>query len=258
MSDAQERFRNIRLREEYDMHDRKDPLSVVLLFLRKRSKIIEILAAQEIVLALDNRTNQRICFLNVSPDEVIRSMFHNENNVSFIIVSVYASDGYSSLKCRSTSIEYIRRGKLDPGFAIFESESLKWPGFVEFNDINGKTLTYSAQDSPGIMLIFAKASSHVPLKILSIEDGTVLKSFNLLLHENKKERTFELTEVSRTGSINVSNILTGKCLAKIKASDGFPGDALFCDEERNEVYTVNRNGLVHVWSKCTPNKRQKI
>lgn len=37
------------------MHDRKDPLSVVLLFLRKRSKIIEILAAQEIVLALDNR-----------------------------------------------------------------------------------------------------------------------------------------------------------------------------------------------------------
>lgn len=60
------------------------------------------------------------------------------------------------------------------------------------------------------------------------------------------------------GSINVSNILTGKCLAKIKASDGFPGDALFCDEERNEVYTVNRNGLVHVWSKCTPNKRQKI
>lgn len=55
----------------------------------------------------DAETNQRICFLNVSPDEVIRSMFHNENNVSFIIVSVYASDGYSSLKCRSTSIEYV-------------------------------------------------------------------------------------------------------------------------------------------------------
>lgn len=41
--------------------------------------------------------------------------------------------------------------------------------------------------SPGIMLlIFAKASSHVPLKILSIEDGTVLKSFNHLLYRNKK------------------------------------------------------------------------
>lgn len=41
--------------------------------------------------------------------------------------------------------------------------------------------------SPGIMLlIFKRATSHVPLKILSIEDGTVLKSFNHLLHRNKK------------------------------------------------------------------------
>lgn len=41
--------------------------------------------------------------------------------------------------------------------------------------------------SPGIMLlIFARTTSHVPLKILSIEDGTVLKSFNHLLHRNKK------------------------------------------------------------------------
>jgi len=37
-----------------------------------------------------------------------------------------------------------------------------------------------------MLLIFAKSSSHVPLKILSIEDGTVLKSFNHLLHRNKK------------------------------------------------------------------------
>ena len=35
-------------------------------------------------------------------------------------------------------------------------------------------------------MIFGRASSHVPLKILSIEDGTVLKSFNHLLHRNKK------------------------------------------------------------------------
>lgn len=81
------------------------------------------------------------------------------------------------------------------------------------------------------------------------------------------------------GSINISNILTGKCLAKINSSncnievDGcYSGDstprnqyrsylmrnrvaealeditALFYDEERNEIYTGNRHGLVHVWS----------
>ena len=87
------------------------------------------------------------------------------------------------------------------------------------------------------------------------------------------------------GSINVSNILTGKCLAKIRASNSSPMEnecgccencsssgcrsrkrkyisrtrstvaealeditALFYDEERNEIYTGNRQGLVHVWS----------
>jgi WD40 repeat protein len=340
-------------------------------------------------------------------------LFYNKNNDSLITVSVYASDNFSSLKCRSTRIEYIRRGQPEGGFALFESESLKWPGFVEFDDVNGKVLTYSAQDSvykvfdlknytmlysildknvqeikisPGIMLlIFSKASGHVPLKILSIEDGTVLKSFNHLLHRKKKVdfieqfnekllvkqenenlqildvRTFELKEVNRTefltpsafiflyenqlfltfrnrtvavwnfrgelvtsfddhllwhpdcntnniyitsdqdliisyckadsddplsegkaGSINISNILTGKCLAKVKVNHSIPSEnecicsnrcsgsnckskngsrirstvaealeditALFYDEERNEIYTGNRHGLVHVWS----------
>lgn len=86
------------------------------------------------------------------------------------------------------------------------------------------------------------------------------------------------------GSINVSNILTGKCLAKIRADNcsnleedcscsnsnssgsaskkrvkasrirSTPAEALeditalFYDEERNEIYTGNRHGLVHVWS----------
>jgi hypothetical protein len=44
------------------------------------------------------------------------------------------------------SFRYIRRNQLDAGFALFETESLKWPGFVEFDDVNGKVLTYSAQD----------------------------------------------------------------------------------------------------------------
>ncbi|XP_062005120.1 uncharacterized protein LOC133722282 [Rosa rugosa] len=419
MSNAQERFRNMHLMEEYDTHDPKGHLSSKLPFLMKRTKVIEIVAARDIVFALahsgvcaafSRETNERICFLNVSPDEVIRSLFYNKNNDSLITVSVYASDNFSSLKCRSTRIEYIRRSKPDAGFALFESESLKWPGFVEFDDVNGKVLTYSAQDSiykvfdlknytmlysisdknvqeikisPGIMLlIFNRASSHVPLKILSIEDGTVLKAFNHLLHRNKKVdfieqfnekllvkqenenlqildvRNAELMEVNRAefmtpsafiflyenqlfltfrnrtvavwnfrgelvtsfedhllwhpdcntnniyitsdqdliisyckadsddhwmepnaGSIHVSNILTGKCLAKINASNAGPKvdecssssstsrkrinssllrstvaealediTALFYDEERNEIYTGNRHGLVHVWS----------
>ncbi|KAK1409243.1 hypothetical protein QVD17_35769 [Tagetes erecta] len=418
LCDVQERFRNIWLQEEYDTHDPKGHSSTVLPFLKKRSKIIEIVAAHGTVFALaqsgvcaafSRETNKRICFLNISPDEVIRSLFYNKNNDSLITVSVYAADSFSSLKCRTTKIEYIKRGQPDAGFPLFESESLKWPGFVEFDDVNGKVLTFSAQDSiykvfdlknyimlysipdknvqeikisPGIMLlIFNKSSGHVPLKILSIEDGTVLKSFNHLLHRNKKVefieqfnekllvkqenenlqildvRNSELIEVNKTefmtpsafiflydnqlfltfrnrtvavwnfrgqlvtsfedhllwhpdcntniihitsgqdliisycksdsddpltdenaGSINISNILTGKCLAKVKATNHLPTDdcscsnnarckcnsrrqistsvtealeditALFFDEERNEIYTGNKFGLIHVWS----------
>ena len=48
--------------------------------------------------------------------------------------------------CDGMLVRYIRRGQPDAGFPLFESESLRWPGFVEFDDVNGKVLTYSAQD----------------------------------------------------------------------------------------------------------------
>uniref|UniRef100_A0A452ZD79 Transducin/WD40 repeat-like superfamily protein n=1 Tax=Aegilops tauschii subsp. strangulata TaxID=200361 RepID=A0A452ZD79_AEGTS len=244
--------------EEFDTHDPKEN-NALLPYIRKRSKIIEIVAARDIVFALSQSgvcaafsrvTNKRICFLNGSPDEVVRSLFYNKNNDSLITVSVYGSENFSALRCKTTRIEYIRRGTPDAGFPLFETESLKWPGFVEFDDVNGKVLTYSAQDStykvfdlknytllysisdknvqeikisPGIMLlIYTRTSSSIPLKILNIEDGTVLKFFNHLLHRNKKVdfieqfnekllvkqdgenlqildvRNFQLTEVSST------------------------------------------------------------
>lgn len=64
---------------------------------------------------------------------------------------------------------YIRRGKPDAGFALFESESLKWPGFVEFDDVNGKVLTYSAQDRYflGVSTVYLWCQMHLILWILT-------------------------------------------------------------------------------------------
>ena len=337
-------------------------------------------------------TNKRICFLNIRPDEVIRSLFYNKNNESLITVSVYGSDNFSSLKCRTTPTEFIRRRNPGDGFPLFENESLKWPGFVEFDDVNGKVLTYSAQDkvykvfdlknynhlysisdknvqeikiSPGIMLlIYDKQRNQVPLEVLSIETGKKLKGFKHQLSRGKKLEfieqfnekllvkqensslqivdicTTETTEVSKfltpdafiflyeiqlfltfkknivqvwnfkgdlvtsfedhelryrgcntnniyitqaqdhiisyctdgaikdpenslgdsMGSINISNIHTGKRIAKISCNEhSTNGDskmyralkdvtALFYDEDRNEIFTGSRNGLVHVWA----------
>ncbi|XP_039027814.1 uncharacterized protein LOC120161667 [Hibiscus syriacus] len=288
ITDAQERFRNIRLQEEYDTHDPKGHCSMVLSFLRKRSKIIEIVAARDIVFALaqsgicaafSRETNQRICFINVTADEVIRSLFYNKNNDSLITVSVYASDNFSSLKCRSTRIEYIRRGQPDAGFALFESESLKWPGFVEFDDVNGKVLTYSAQDSiykvfdlknytmlysisdrnvqeikisPGIMLlIFAKVGGHVPLKILSIEDGTVLKSFSHLLHRNKKVDFIEqfnekLLVKQENENLQILDVRNSELTEVNKNEFMTPSAFIFLYE--NQLFLTFRNRTVAVWN----------
>ncbi|CAI5533961.1 unnamed protein product [Closterium sp. Naga37s-1] len=400
---SEEKFRNFSLQGEYDTFDAKAAQVERLSFLKRRSRIVEIVAAKDLLFTLAHsgacaaiclESRRRLCYMNVGSEEVIRSLFFNKNNESLITVSVYAQDNFSSLKCRSTPLEYIRRGRPSEGFALFESESLRWPGFVEFDDVNGKVLTYSADNgmykvfdlrnytllysvpdsniqeikiSPGIMLlIYNRAEGHVPLKILSIEDGAVLASFVQLLQRGKKVdfieqfnekllvkqendnlhildvRTREETQVSRTefmtpsafiflyenqlfltfrnravavwnfrgemvtafedhelwypdcntnniyitsdqdliisyckhhhpshaphvGSINISNILTGKLLAKI-SSDSESAQAksksvhstvkealedvtaLFYDEDRNEIYTGNRSGFVHVWT----------
>uniref|UniRef100_A0A6T8IRM7 Uncharacterized protein n=2 Tax=Hemiselmis TaxID=77924 RepID=A0A6T8IRM7_HEMAN len=395
-SNAHEKFKGYQLCADLDTHDPKAS-QLKLAFLKKRSKIMEIVAAKDVIFALaasgvcvayargaKDRGNTRLCFLNISPYEVIRSLFYNKANNSIITVSVYKQDNFSSLNCRSTPLEYIKRKQPDAGFAIFETESLKYPGFVEFDDVNGKVLTYSATDkvykvwdlknythlysihdkniheikiSPGIMLlIYHKSpnSGQVPLKILSIENGDVLQSFKHQLHRSKKidfieqfnekllvkqenenlqiidVRTGDRTEVSSTqfmtpsafiflyenqlfltfrqrnvavwnfrgekvtsfedhtlwhqdcntnniyitsqqdliisyckqqdgselGSINVSNILNGSCVARVRIRQGNIKDrmaledvtALFYNEERNEIYTGNRDGKVHVWS----------
>ncbi|XP_047318244.1 uncharacterized protein LOC124921615 isoform X2 [Impatiens glandulifera] len=288
MNDAQERFRNIRLQEEYDTHDPKGCCDTQLLsFLEKRSKIIEIVAAHNIVFALSQsgicvafsrETNQRICFLNISPNEVIRSLFYNENNDSLITVSVYASDNYDSLKCRTTSIEYIKGGKPDAGIALLESESFKWPGFVEFDDLNGKLLTYSAQDSVykvfdlknytmlysisdknvreikisrGILLLIFKASSHVPLKILSIEDGTVLKTFNHLLHRNKNVDFIELFNEKllvkqEDENLQILDVHNSELIEVSKTEFMTPSAFIFLYE--NQLFLTFRNRTAAVWN----------
>ncbi|KAI7749318.1 hypothetical protein M8C21_023653, partial [Ambrosia artemisiifolia] len=40
----------------------------------------------------------------------------------------------------------IIRGQPEAGLDLFESECLKLPGYVEFDDVNRKVLTFSAQD----------------------------------------------------------------------------------------------------------------
>lgn len=117
--------------------------------------------------------------MNLNSDEVIRSMFYNKSNQSLITVSVTRSDNFSLLRCRSTPLSfvqssffslsvfhcenffnlcirgcsnrvyrrYIRKGQPNLGFELFERESLSYPGFVEFDDVNKTILTFCSATS---------------------------------------------------------------------------------------------------------------
>lgn len=95
---------------------------------------------------------------------------------------------------------YIKRAKPDAGFPLFQSESLKWPGFVEFDDVNAKVLTYSAQDRyfPSLFLFpihFYRAS--FPPNILS---------YPLLSNGNSIYKVFDLKNYTLLYSISDRNV----------------------------------------------------
>ena len=267
-------------------HDRRPRRPTSSYAFAAAPKIVEIVAAGDVVFALTLSGvcaafcgSRRIAFLNTMPDEVIRSLFYNKANRSLITVSVYRDDNFSSLKCRTTPIEYIRRGQPDAGFALFESECLKWPGFVEFDDVNGKVLTYSVLDkayrvwdmtnyeelyvmrepeiaeikiSPGIMLvIYNRVADHVPLKVVNIEDGATLRQFNHPLHRTRKidfiEQFNEKLLVKQEGEpLQIIDVHTHS-LVSVATTD-FLTPAAFIFLYDKQLFLTFRNRYVHVWN----------
>ncbi|KAL1816292.1 hypothetical protein ACET3Z_018866 [Daucus carota] len=230
IASTHERFKSNFLQAEYDTQVPERQSAIVLPFMRERSKVVEILSARGVVfarvesgvcVAFSRGTNQRLCFLNVS-GEIIQDIFYNKCDDSIITVSISESDNFSSFKCRSTGIEYIRRAQPNAGFTLFESLSLKRPGFVDFDDLDSNAVTFSVEESiyrvfdlsnytmlysiinrdlheidfsPGMMLFIYPPRSGNNInrfKIHSIEDGSVLKSFTYRLHRERKEEVIAL------------------------------------------------------------------
>lgn len=76
-------------------------LGCVLLFIYK----MHLVKCLSVLCRFSAGTCKRLCYMNIAPDEIIRSLFYNRNNNSLITVSVYSLDNYTSLRCRSTPIE---------------------------------------------------------------------------------------------------------------------------------------------------------
>jgi WD40 repeat protein len=168
--------------------------------------------------------------MNIASDEVVRSLFYNKTNTSLITVSVYREDNFSSLKCRSNPLRFVTQPKPNPKegmLKVLETESLCWPGFVEFDAVNSKMLTFSAANciykiwdltsykrlyditgtdeklgkideikiSPNIMLIIyetCEKTKEVPLDVLDIATGKTLKRLRHPLHPKAQIEFIEM------------------------------------------------------------------
>lgn len=171
-------------------------------FLRRRSPVREVLAAQGLVLALcesgvctafDQGTGEPLCFLNAEADEVIRSLFLNQHTL--ITVSIFSGDALQGLKVRATPLTAIRAGRPHPAWRpLFTSEVLCWPGFVEFDDVNHVAITCCAETRQ--FKVWDLCAPHQPrfyidsrrVRDLKIADGAILLTLEperggqLLLH----------------------------------------------------------------------------
>jgi hypothetical protein len=202
------------------------------LFIQQRSKVTEIIFGGVMIFAvteagtcsafLQNRscghhTLVHACYMNIIHHEVIRSMFFNKFNNSVITVGVSSDSNFGTLFCRSTFLEDIEQKHPERGSLLLPQESLKWPGFVEFDDINKKILSFSVEGqrykvwdlqtysllyeisglqideikiSPGIMLLVynlwnvnnVSTRNSLELRVLNIETGCLLTAFNQPLH----------------------------------------------------------------------------
>lgn len=277
----------MKLQAALDTHD-PDALPSRVMWLRSRSKIIEIVSSNDLIFSLTHNgvcaafsrdQGKRVCFMNLTDDEVVRSLFLNKTNDSLITVSVYKKDDFSSLHCRSTPLSHIRKGYLKYGRSIFETESLRWPGFVEFDDVNGKILTFSAEDktykvwdlktyahlytieddkiceikiSPGIMLlIHDRKDSHVRMRVHNIETGEKLKEVNHLVNRKKKidfiEQFHEKLLVKQEHeNLQIVDVCTNERVEVQRSHFLTPSAFIFLYE--SELFLTFQQRQVNVWN----------
>lgn len=167
-------------------------------------------------------TGRQLCILNKDSTQVVRSLFFNQLNRTLITVSTHEGDDYGCLRCHQVTLAQLRAGEARDQTALFVSESFQWPGFVEFDDVNGKVLTFCADHaryrvwcmrdlsvpifsvsdvdvplgikeikiSPALMLIVCKSDGvggmSLPLRLISAENGSMLRELRQPIRKGRR------------------------------------------------------------------------
>ena len=136
----------------------ENPTNWKLDFLKRKSKVTEILSVNEnIIITLQNSgvccvfkrlkwTLKQFGYLNHKPQEIIRSLFHNQSAAAIVIVSVYPVDKKSVLRCRSIPVNEVEQGNFHKSTPILDKEMLEYPGWIELCEVNSRILTHTSEN----------------------------------------------------------------------------------------------------------------
>jgi len=115
----------------------------------------------------------------------VRSIFHNRHNQSIIIVSVTTKDDCNSLKCRSVPISDLSNSSPAnriEGTKLFKDFVLRWPDFIEFDELNCKIITkHSTEDAYRVWSLSTYQLQYV-LSDANIQEFKICHGVMLLLY----------------------------------------------------------------------------
>lgn len=174
----------------------------------------------------------------------------------------------------------ILAGKPELGVPLFQSESLQWPGFVEFDDVNKKVLTFSASSSlykvwslcdyrllyqlcdktidevkisPGIMLlIHARDKQRQSLRIINIDNGETLQQFTHVLPKNQKVVFIEqfnekLLVKQKRAPMQLVDVAARHACVELSESE-FPTPGAFIFLYENSLFLTFSKREIGVWN----------
>ncbi|KAL6069091.1 F-box/WD repeat-containing protein 4 [Balamuthia mandrillaris] len=276
-----QRFSRYALRHEFDLFTLSNVFDPVLdddYAAQQRNEIVELVSVRHLTFAVTrygtcfvvNFANRRLLYeLNdPSSSERIRTIFWNKLTQSLVLVSVTIPEEPSTLRCRAIPFVHISRSNLAESVPLFTSENITPPGFIEFDHINDIALTFSPSqgrykvwemkeytplfsiDANGVNEV-RMSQQKLTVDILSLPDGSLLRTILLKVH-NKKEVEFielvheKLLVKTRGHNLQIVDIKTLDTREVIDTRHLNASSFIFLHSKR--LFLICYMGLITVWN----------
>lgn len=235
-------FRKIRTLDTFD-----PSMNQRMRYLRGRSKVVELVVAEGLVIALtqhglcrvfDRRTKRAIFTLNATDDEIVRSIFHCKMKRAIVLVSVRREDHFRTLRCEYVFLCDIpgdgETATITKRTPLFPGEALRWPGFVEFDDVNSKIMTHDARQSVYTMWSMTTFEPQFKIRDPSIDEVKVSPSVILVI--------FVMNTRRRRLPLQLRHIEDGRVLVTFEFCPDIQWGRIEFIEQFNEMLLVKQHG----------------